>query len=95
MMPIKLIPLEEYGRLLLKLEELSYAEAQIYRNSITKLYSQYNDRLGDLWQTIKDYQEVAEMVTKEITANRIKIQLVGPDCQGQKKLCQKQLINND
>ena len=74
---------------------MPYAEAQIYRNSITRLYSKYNDHLGDLWQTIKDYQEVAEMVAKEITVKRIKTIRMCNDCGANCKEALPEAINND
>jgi hypothetical protein len=65
-MPIELINKEQHQRLLEKIDRLPFGDehAGVYRASLEELFTQFNGQLKDLFDTIKTYREVADLINK-------------------------------
>jgi len=65
-MPIELINSEEHKRILEKIERLPFGDehAAVYRASLEELFSKFNGQLKEIFDTIKAYREVADLISK-------------------------------
>jgi len=65
-MPIELINNEEHERILEKIDLLPFGDehAGIYRASLEELFLKFNGQLKEIFDTIKAYREVADLINK-------------------------------
>jgi hypothetical protein len=63
-MSVELITEEEHERLLKKIDDLPFGDkhAGVYRASLEELFVQFNSQLKDLFDTIKAYREVTDLI---------------------------------
>jgi hypothetical protein len=66
-MGIELINQEEHERMLEKIDRLPFGDrhASVYRASLEELYRKFNCQLKDIFETIKAYREVVDLVNKQ------------------------------
>lgn len=65
-MSIELINSEEHEHMLEKIDNLPFGDghAGIYRASLEELFLKFNGQLKDIFDTIKAYREVADLINK-------------------------------
>lgn len=65
-MGIELINKEEHQRVLEKIDRLPFGDehAGVYRASLEELFLKFNGQLKDLFDTIKAYREVTDLINK-------------------------------
>jgi hypothetical protein len=65
-MAIELINSEEHQRVLDNIDRLPFGDehAGIYRASLEELFLKFNGQLKDLFDTIRAYREVADLINK-------------------------------
>ena len=65
-MPIELINHEEHQRMLEKIDHLPFGDrhAGIYRASLDELFLKFNAQLKEIFDTIKAYREVADLINR-------------------------------
>ncbi|HWZ15453.1 MAG TPA: hypothetical protein VNW95_09465 [Mucilaginibacter sp.] len=65
-MPIELINNDEHKHILEKIDQLPFGDehAGIYRASLEELFLKFNIQLKEIFDTIKAYREVADLITK-------------------------------
>jgi len=63
-MPAELITEEEHQRILQKIDDLPFGDkhAGVYRASLEELFVQFNRQLKDVFDTIKAYREVTDLI---------------------------------
>lgn len=63
----ELITQEEHERMLDKLDGLPFGDRQaaVYKASLEELFGQFNSQLKALFDTIRAYREVAELVNRQ------------------------------
>ena len=74
-MAIELITEEQHKRILKKIDDLPFGDehAGVYRASLEELFMQFNRQLKDVFDTIKAYREVTDMINrKQPLANKKK-----------------------
>ena len=74
-MAAELINEEEHQRILKKIDDLQLGNAQagVYRASLEELFVQFNRQLKDVFDTIKAYREVTDMINgRQPLANKRK-----------------------
>ncbi|MCR8556955.1 hypothetical protein KXD93_04850 [Mucilaginibacter sp. BJC16-A38] len=57
----------EHARILEKLDGLPFGDrhAAVYRASLEELFKKFNGQLAGLFETIKAYREVADLISKQ------------------------------
>ena len=65
-MPIELINTDEHERMLEKIDHLPFGDnhAGIYRASLNELFLKFNGQLKEIFDTIKAYREVADLINR-------------------------------
>jgi len=65
-MSIELINSEEHKRMLEKIDTLPFGDehAGVYRASLDELFLKFNSQLKEIFETIKAYREVSDLVNK-------------------------------
>lgn len=65
-MSIELINNEEHKRILEKIDRLPFGDehAGIYRASLEELFLKFNGQLKDIFDTIKAYREVVDLINR-------------------------------
>jgi len=66
-MSIELINDQEHKRMLEKIDRLPFGDkhAGVYRASLEELFVKFNGQLKDIFETIKAYREVVELINKK------------------------------
>ncbi|HEY8929812.1 MAG TPA: hypothetical protein VIM55_11505 [Mucilaginibacter sp.] len=66
-MAVELITEEEHKRLLKKVDDLPFGDqhAGVYRASLEQLFKQFNTQLKDVFDTIKAYREVTDLINRK------------------------------
>jgi hypothetical protein len=74
-MSIELINSEEHERILEKIDHLPFGEEHsgIYRANLDELFSKFNGQLKEIFDTIKAYREVSDLINKATTSQTEKI----------------------
>jgi len=65
-MGIELIKGEEHQSILEKIDRLPFGDehAGVYRTSLEELFSKFNGQLKEIFDTIKAYREVADLINR-------------------------------